>query len=85
MGDIMVEKLIKELLEQKKSKFKGNIYHYSQVKFSYNSNRIEGSILTEEQTEAIFDTSSFITKDNDLIQLDDLIESKIILDYLIML
>ena len=76
MGDIMVEKLIKELLNQKKSKFKGNIYHYSQVKFSYNSNRIEGSILTEEQTEAIFDTSSFITKNNDLIQLDDLIESK---------
>ena len=72
----MVEKLKRELLQQKKSKFKGNIYHYSQVKFSYNSNKIEGSRLTEEQTEAIFDTFSFIPKSDDLIKLDDLNESK---------
>ena len=65
-----------ELIEQKKSKFKGNIYHYSQVNFSYNSNRIEGSRLTSDQTEAIFDTSSFISKSDDLIKLDDLIETK---------
>ena len=65
-----------ELIEQKKSKFKGNIYHYSQVNFSYNSNKIEGSRLTSDQTEAIFDTSSFIPKSDDLIKLDDLIESK---------
>lgn len=58
------------------SKFKGNIYHYSQVNFSYNSNKIEGSRLTSEQTEAIFDTSSFIPKSDDLIKLDDLTESK---------
>ena len=71
-----VAKIKKELIEQKKSKFKGNIYHFSQVAFSYNSNKIEGSKLTEEQTEAIFDTSSFIPKDDSLIKLDDLIESK---------
>ena len=71
-----VAKIKKELIEQKKSKFKGNIYHFSQVAFSYNSNKIEGSKLTEEQTEAIFDTSSFIPKDDNLIKLDDLIESK---------
>ena len=65
-----------ELIEQKKSKFKGNIYHYSQVNFSYNSNKIEGSRLTSDQTEAIFDKSSFISKSDDLIKLDDLIESK---------
>lgn len=65
-----------ELIEQKKSKFKGNIYHYSQVNFSYNSNKIEGSRLTSDQTEAIFDTLSFIPKSDDLIKLDDLIESK---------
>ena len=45
-----VEKIKKELLKQKESKFKGNIYHFSQIKFSYNSNKIEGSTLTEEQT-----------------------------------
>jgi len=71
-----INKTKKELIEQKKSKFKGNIYHYSQVNFSYNSNKIEGSRLTSEQTEAIFDTASFVPKSNDLIKLDDLIESK---------
>lgn len=65
-----------ELIKQKESKFKGNIYHYSQVNFSYNSNKIEGSRLTSEQTEAIFDTSSFIPKNDELIKLDDLIEAK---------
>lgn len=71
-----INKIKTELLKQKESKFKGNIYHYSQTNFSYNSNKIEGSRLTSEQTEAIFDTSSIITKSNDLIILDDLIESK---------
>lgn len=71
-----ITKIKNELIKQKQSKFKGNIYHYSQVNFSYNSNKIEGSRLTSEQTEAIFDTSSFIPKSDELIKLDDLIESK---------
>lgn len=71
-----INKIKKELIKQKQSRFKGNIYHYSQVNFSYNSNKIEGSRLTSEQTEAIFDTSSFIPKSDELIKLDDLIESK---------
>ena len=71
-----VNRIKYELILQKKSKFKGNIYHFSQVNFSYNSNKIEGSKLTSEQTEAIFNTSSFIPKSDDLIKLDDLIETK---------
>lgn len=66
----------KELIRKKKCKFKGNIYHFSQVSFAYNSNKIEGSRLTEEQTEAIFDTQSIISKSENLIKLDDLIEVK---------
>lgn len=66
----------KELIRQKKCKFKGNIYHFSQVSFAYNSNKIEGSRLTEDQTEAIFDTQSIISKSENLIKLDDLIEAK---------
>ena len=66
----------KELIRQKKCKFKGNIYHFSQVSFAYNSNKIEGSRLTEDQTEAIFDTQSIISKSENLIKLDDLIEVK---------
>ena len=71
-----ITKIKKELIKQKESKFKGNIYHYSQVNFSYNSNKIEGSRLTSEQTEAIFDTMSVIYKNEDVIKLDDLIETK---------
>ena len=71
-----INKIKNELIKQKESKFKGNIYHYSQVNFAYNSNKIEGSRLTSEQTEAIFETSSFIPKSDDLIKLDDLTESK---------
>ena len=71
-----INKIKNELIKQKESKFKGNIYHYSQVNFAYNSNKIEGSRLTSEQTEAIFDTSSFIPKSDTAIKLDDLIEMK---------
>ena len=71
-----INRIKSELIKQKETKFKGNIYHYSQVNFAYNSNKIEGSRLTSEQTEAIFDTSSFIPKSDELIKLDDLIESK---------
>ena len=43
-----------ELDEKMKSKF----YHFLQVNFAYNSNRIEGSRLTKDETEAIFETNS---------------------------
>ena len=69
-------KLKNELIEQKKSKFKGNIYHFSQVNFAYNSNKIEGSKLTEDETEEIFVTNSFIPKSDVSIRVDDLIETK---------
>lgn len=71
-----LKKLKTELIEQKKSKFKGNIYHFSQVNFAFNSNKIEGGHLTEDETEEIFETSSFIPKADAAIKLDDLIEMK---------
>lgn len=70
------KKIKTELIRQKMSHFKWNLYHFSQVNFAYNSNKIEGSKLTEDQTEAIFDTHSFIPKTDDLIKLDDLLEVK---------
>ncbi len=77
-GDDYVDfnKLKLELIEQRKSKFKGNIYHYSQVNFAYNSNKIEGGKLTEDETEEIFETNSFIPKSDDAIKFDDLTEMK---------
>ena len=71
-----INKLKLELIAQRKSKFKGNIYHYSQVNFAYNSNKIEGGRLTEDETEEIFETDSFIPKSDTAIKLDDLIEMK---------
>lgn len=71
-----IAKLKEELIQQGKSKFKGNIYHYSQVNFAYNSNKIEGGRLSEDETEEIFETDSFIPKSDEAIKLDDLIEMK---------
>lgn len=71
-----LNKLKFELIEQRKTKFKGNIYHYSQVNFAYNSNKIEGGKLTEDETEEIFETNSFIPKSDDAIKFDDLTEMK---------
>lgn len=69
-------KLKSELQGQKSSKFKGNIYHFSQINFAYNSNKIEGSKIDEEATKAIFETNSYIPKNNESIKLDDLVETK---------
>lgn len=69
-------KLKRELIEQKNSKFNGNIYHFSEVAFAYNSNKIEGGKLTEDETGGIFSTNSFLPKTDDAIKLDDLIEMK---------
>lgn len=73
---MLIDKIKLELIEQRKLKFKGNIYHYSQVNFAYNSNKIEGGKLTEDETEEIFERNSFIPKGDEAIKLDDLIEMK---------
>ena len=71
-----IARLKEELIQQRKSKFKGNIYHYSQVNFAYNSNKIEGGRLSEDETEEIFETDSLIPKSDETIKLDELIEMK---------
>ena len=42
--------LLAELKAERDSKYKGGLYHRTQILFAYNSNHIEGSRLTEEQT-----------------------------------
>ncbi len=56
----MLTKLIEKLNHERKNAIKNGIYHLIQIKFSYNSNRIEGSGLTYEQTAHIFDKSVLI-------------------------
>lgn len=62
------------LLEQKKSKLKGNIYHYTQVNFTYNTNRIEGSKLSEDETRYIFETNTLMAEKPST-KIDDVIET----------
>ncbi len=67
--------LYNQLLEEKKAAYKGGIYRLSQIMFAYNSNRIEGSKLTEEQTRFIFETNTVISKDEESINVDDITEA----------
>lgn len=66
--------LLNILKEQKDMKLKGGIYHRTQIDLTYNSNRIEGSKLTEEQTRYIFETNT-IGVTNETINVDDIIET----------
>lgn len=50
--------LLCRLREEKKIRLKGGIYHQTQVKLAYNSNHMEGSRLTEEQTRYIYETNT---------------------------
>lgn len=63
------------LQEERKSKRKGGLYHKTQVNLAYNSNKIEGSKLTEEQTRYIFETRTIGFKDQDAVSVDDIIET----------
>lgn len=66
--------LLNQLKEQKEMKLKGGIYHRTQIDFTYNSNRIEGSKLTQQQTRFIFETNTIGSIDQS-INVDDIIET----------
>lgn len=66
--------ILKTLLEEKNNNLKGMSYHNLQIKFAYNSNHIEGSTLTEEQTRHIFETNSFFAE-NETVKVKDVIET----------
>lgn len=66
--------LLKILREQKESKLKGGIYHRTQIDLTYNSNHIEGSRITHEQTRYIFETNTIGITDGS-INVDDIVET----------
>ena len=67
--------LLKALKEQKDGKIKGGIYHRVQVDLTYNSNHIEGSKLTKEQTRMIFETHTIAPQEGPAVKVDDIIET----------
>lgn len=66
--------LLDIMKEQKASKYPGGIYHKTQIELTYNSNHMEGSRLTHDQTRYIFETNT-IGMENEIINVDDVIET----------
>ncbi len=66
--------LLTRLIEEKEVRLKGGIYHRTQIDLTYNSNHIEGSRLTKDQTRYIFETNTLgITNENT--RIDDIMEA----------
>ena len=68
--------LLKILREEKSSGLKGGLYHQTQIKLAYNTNRIEGSSLSEEQTRYIYETNTiFVENGSTSASVNDIIET----------
>ena len=73
-GKAYASPLLKTLREQKQMRLTGGIYHRTQIDLTYNSNHIEGSRLTHDQTRYIFETNTIgITTES--VNVDDIIET----------
>lgn len=66
--------LLDILQTEKKNKYSGGIYHKTQIDLTYNSNHMEGSRLTHDQTRYIFETNT-IGVENEVLNVDDVIET----------
>lgn len=66
--------LLDVLKAEKRAKLSGGIYHKVQIELTYNSNHIEGSRLTHDQTRYIFETNT-IGVDKDIMRVDDIVET----------
>lgn len=71
---ISISPLLKAVREQKDGKIKGGIYHRIQIDLTYNSNHIEGSKLTHDQTRYIFETNTIGISEG-TVNVDDIIET----------
>lgn len=69
-----VKTLLSILQEEKRTKYAGGIYHKTQIDLTYNSNHIEGSRLTHDQTRYMFETNT-IGVENEVLNVDDVIET----------
>lgn len=66
--------LLKRLIQEKEGKISGGIYHRTQIDLTYNSNHMEGSRLTHEQTRYIFETNTIGITDQ-TVNVDDILET----------
>lgn len=73
--DISKINILEVLREQKEMRLKGNLYHNTQIIFAYNTNHIEGSRLTEDQTRHIYETNTILFEENTVASIDDILET----------
>ena len=71
---LKISPLLNRLIEEKNAKLNGGIYHRTQIDLTYNSNHIEGSKLTHEQTRYIFETNTIGITDES-VNVDDIVET----------
>lgn len=71
---LRVSPLLERLRQEKECRQKGGIYHRTQIDLTYNSNHIEGSRLTKEQTRYIFETNT-LGVTNESTRIDDILET----------
>ena len=69
-----VSPLLQRMRQEKEAHLKGGIYHRTQIDLTYNSNHIEGSRLTKEQTRFIFETNTLGITSEDT-RIDDIMET----------
>lgn len=73
--DITKINVLEILREQKEMGLKGNLYHNTQIIFAYNTNHIEGSKLTEDQTRYIYETNTILFEGETVASVDDIVET----------
>ena len=73
-GKSKVSPLLQRLRAEQEARLKGGIYHRTQIDLTYNSNHIEGSRLTKEQTRYIFETNT-LGASTDNTRIDDIMET----------
>ena len=71
-----VSEVKKALIEQKKMNLSGNLYHKTQIEFAYNTNHMEGSMITSDETASIYNTGTILTDSDKVIVLKDATETK---------
>lgn len=67
--------LLEVLKVEQSAKTHGGIYHKIQIDLTYNSNHIEGSKLTHDQTRYIFETNTIGASKNEALNVDDIVET----------
>lgn len=71
----MKQRLLGRLLAEKEMRLKGSLYHQTQMKFAYNSNKIEGNRLSEDQVRYIYKINTVTLEMDNMAGEDDIVET----------